>query len=195
MPGEHVAVFNDEALEKMSYQQPATPVSNASHHTRSISPTTASDSIVSQHNGYSSKFDDPISTTHASSASLPPRSASPMTSPDGAPVNGYGTNRFEEGTEQFAFKQPLPPNGPVPAQQQRPVSPLDGGSDNLSQHNMQQQQQSQHGPEIQTIELHKSNNGMGLCIVATKGLGQDRLGIYIKTVVKGGAADMVSKLN
>lgn len=50
-------------------------------------------------------------------------------------------------------------------------------------------------PEIQVIMLRKSNNGMGLSIVATKGLNQDKLGIYIKTVVKGGAADIVSFFN
>ncbi|XP_014251029.1 afadin isoform X2 [Cimex lectularius] len=49
-------------------------------------------------------------------------------------------------------------------------------------------------PEIQIIKLHKSNNGMGLSIVAAKGAGQDRLGIYIKSVVKGGAADADGRL-
>lgn len=48
--------------------------------------------------------------------------------------------------------------------------------------------------EIQTIRLHKSNNGMGLSIVAAKGAGQDRLGIYIKSVVPGGAADADGRL-
>ena len=46
-------------------------------------------------------------------------------------------------------------------------------------------------PEIQIIKLQKSTNGMGLSIVAAKGAGQDRLGIYIKSVVAGGAADAV----
>ncbi|KAI1286745.1 Afadin [Halotydeus destructor] len=55
-------------------------------------------------------------------------------------------------------------------------------------------QQHPKGPEIQVIHLQKSNNGMGLSIVATKGLGQDKLGIYIKTVVKGGAADADGRL-
>ena len=42
-------------------------------------------------------------------------------------------------------------------------------------------------PEIHSIRLSKTN-GMGLSIVAAKGVGQDRLGIYIKAVVEGGAA-------
>ncbi|XP_063972654.1 uncharacterized protein Cno isoform X5 [Diachasmimorpha longicaudata] len=49
-------------------------------------------------------------------------------------------------------------------------------------------------PEIQIIKLHKSTNGMGLSIVAAKGAGQDRLGIYIKSVVAGGAADADGRL-
>ncbi|XP_054265446.1 uncharacterized protein LOC128988204 isoform X2 [Macrosteles quadrilineatus] len=53
---------------------------------------------------------------------------------------------------------------------------------------------TQQQPEIQLIKLHKSNNGMGLSIVAAKGAGQDRLGIYIKSVVKGGAADADGRL-
>ena len=43
-------------------------------------------------------------------------------------------------------------------------------------------------PEIQTIKLVKSTSGMGLSIVAAKGVGKDMLGIYIKAVVEGGAA-------
>ncbi|XP_054007820.1 afadin isoform X7 [Hylaeus anthracinus] len=49
-------------------------------------------------------------------------------------------------------------------------------------------------PEIHVIKLHKSTNGMGLSIVAAKGAGQDRLGIYIKSVVAGGAADADGRL-
>ncbi|XP_026465640.1 afadin isoform X3 [Ctenocephalides felis] len=49
-------------------------------------------------------------------------------------------------------------------------------------------------PEIQVIKLHKNSNGMGLSIVAAKGAGQDRLGIYIKSVVAGGAADLDQRL-
>ncbi|XP_033229120.1 afadin-like [Belonocnema kinseyi] len=54
--------------------------------------------------------------------------------------------------------------------------------------------QSQGQPEVQVIKLHKSSNGMGLSIVAAKGAGQDRLGIYIKSVVPGGAADTDGRL-
>ncbi|KAF5290937.1 hypothetical protein FQA39_LY14543 [Lamprigera yunnana] len=49
-------------------------------------------------------------------------------------------------------------------------------------------------PEIQIIRLHKAGGGMGLSIVAAKGAGQERLGIYIKSVVPGGAADRDGRL-
>ncbi|KFB41289.1 AGAP004039-PA-like protein [Anopheles sinensis] len=49
-------------------------------------------------------------------------------------------------------------------------------------------------PEVQIIKLHKNANGMGLSIVAAKGAGQERLGIYIKSVVGGGAADIDGRL-
>ncbi|XP_055616215.1 afadin isoform X7 [Toxorhynchites rutilus septentrionalis] len=49
-------------------------------------------------------------------------------------------------------------------------------------------------PEIHIIKLHKNASGMGLSIVAAKGAGQERLGIYIKSVVTGGAADLDGRL-
>uniref|UniRef100_A0A182JNT8 PDZ domain-containing protein n=1 Tax=Anopheles christyi TaxID=43041 RepID=A0A182JNT8_9DIPT len=49
-------------------------------------------------------------------------------------------------------------------------------------------------PEVQIIKLHKNANGMGLSIVAAKGAGQEKLGIYIKSVVGGGAADLDGRL-
>lgn len=49
-------------------------------------------------------------------------------------------------------------------------------------------------PEVQLIRLHKAGGGMGLSIVAAKGAGQERLGIYIKSVVPGGAADRDGRL-
>lgn len=49
-------------------------------------------------------------------------------------------------------------------------------------------------PEVTTMKLQKSNNGMGLSIVAARGVGQDKLGIYVKSVVKGGAADLDGRL-
>ncbi|XP_066103800.1 afadin isoform X4 [Saccopteryx bilineata] len=48
-------------------------------------------------------------------------------------------------------------------------------------------------PEIITVTL-KKQNGMGLSIVAAKGAGQDKLGIYVKSVVRGGAADVDGRL-
>ncbi|KAJ8948414.1 hypothetical protein NQ314_008408 [Rhamnusium bicolor] len=47
---------------------------------------------------------------------------------------------------------------------------------------------------VQVIRLHKAGGGMGLSIVAAKGAGQERLGIYIKSVVPGGAADRDGRL-
>ena len=49
-------------------------------------------------------------------------------------------------------------------------------------------------PEIQIIRLQKANGGMGLSIVAAKGAGQEKLGIYIKSVVPGAAADLDGRL-
>ena len=49
-------------------------------------------------------------------------------------------------------------------------------------------------PEVQIIKLQKINNGIGLSIVAAQGTHQPVQGIYIKSVVKDGAADLVSVL-
>ncbi|XP_037088487.1 afadin-like [Pollicipes pollicipes] len=49
-------------------------------------------------------------------------------------------------------------------------------------------------PEVQLIKLQKSNTGMGLSIVAAKGPGQEQQGIYVKSVVRGGAADADGRL-
>ncbi|KAM4724608.1 afadin isoform 2-T2 [Anableps anableps] len=50
-------------------------------------------------------------------------------------------------------------------------------------------------PKIENITLHKPlNSGMGVSIVAAKGAGQPNLGIYIKSVVKGGPAEMNGRL-
>lgn len=43
-------------------------------------------------------------------------------------------------------------------------------------------------PEIMDVSFYKGQGGMGLSIVAAKGAGQDKLGIYIKQVVKDGPA-------
>ncbi|XP_037833875.1 afadin [Kryptolebias marmoratus] len=53
----------------------------------------------------------------------------------------------------------------------------------------------QRQPEIETISLHKPlNSGMGISIVAAKGAGQENVGIYIKSVVRGGPAEMSGRL-
>ncbi|XP_077396114.1 afadin isoform X2 [Festucalex cinctus] len=55
---------------------------------------------------------------------------------------------------------------------------------------------NQREPETVTVTLKKPlNSGMGVSIVAAKGAGQDHLGIYIKSIVKGGPAEMNGLLN
>ncbi|KAM6917386.1 afadin [Lycodopsis pacificus] len=50
-------------------------------------------------------------------------------------------------------------------------------------------------PDIVTITLNKPlSSGMGVSIVAAKGAGQETLGIYIKSIVKGGPAEMNGRL-
>uniref|UniRef100_A0A8C4QSF1 Afadin, adherens junction formation factor a n=1 Tax=Eptatretus burgeri TaxID=7764 RepID=A0A8C4QSF1_EPTBU len=48
-------------------------------------------------------------------------------------------------------------------------------------------------PEVVTVTLRKQN-GLGLSIVAARGSGEDKMGIYVKSVVKGGAADRDGRL-
>ncbi|XP_016089321.1 afadin [Sinocyclocheilus grahami] len=51
-------------------------------------------------------------------------------------------------------------------------------------------------PEPMKITLKKPlHGGMGVSIVAAKGAGQDKLGIFIKSVVQGGAANEDGRLN
>ena len=71
----------------------------------------------------------------------------------------------------------LPPRAPsaVPAEQP------------AAQHPPQQ-------PELQVLHLRKASDSMGLSIVAARGTGQQQLGIYIKSVVKGGSADVDGRL-
>uniref|UniRef100_UPI00358E763A afadin isoform X2 n=1 Tax=Myxine glutinosa TaxID=7769 RepID=UPI00358E763A len=48
-------------------------------------------------------------------------------------------------------------------------------------------------PEVVTVTLRKQN-GLGLSIVAARGSGEDKMGIYVKSVVKGGSADRDGRL-
>ncbi|XP_068194682.1 afadin-like isoform X2 [Antennarius striatus] len=51
-------------------------------------------------------------------------------------------------------------------------------------------------PDIVTITLKKpQNSGMGVSIIAAKGAGQSNFGIYIKSIVKGGPAQMNGRLS
>ena len=76
-----------------------------------------------------------------------------------------------------------PPPMAMQQQQHRPASAAGGAVDH-------QQQQ----PELQLLQLRKASDLMGLSIVAGRGTGQQQLGIYIKSVVKGGSADLDGRL-
>ncbi|CAK8687921.1 unnamed protein product [Clavelina lepadiformis] len=49
-------------------------------------------------------------------------------------------------------------------------------------------------PEIITVTINKRGGGMGLSIVAARGSGQDRSGIYIRSLVKDGASELDGRL-
>lgn len=51
------------------------------------------------------------------------------------------------------------------------------------------------GPTIVKFKINKKNNGLGLSIVAARGTNQMHQGIYIKSVVPGGASDDDGRLN
>ncbi|XP_028968030.1 afadin [Galendromus occidentalis] len=96
-----------------------------------------------------------------------------------------------------SFSREMPPNGgheepihnqppphPQAIMQQRPGYP--------ARHEMRQAPMQQ--PEICILFLKKLNNSMGLSIIAAKGYGQEHLGIYVKSIVPGGAADLDGRL-
>ncbi|GFY73939.1 afadin [Trichonephila inaurata madagascariensis] len=72
--------------------------------------------------------------------------------------------------------------------------PSGGRSPSVHSHVDDNSSWKHHEPEVATIRLQKSNNGIGLSIVAAGGVDHDKLGIYIKSVVKGGAADLDGRL-
>ncbi|XP_078797498.1 afadin [Oryzias latipes] len=54
---------------------------------------------------------------------------------------------------------------------------------------------AQRQPTVESITLHKPvNSGMGVSIVAAKGAEQENLGIFIRSVVRGGPAEMDGRL-
>ncbi len=59
---------------------------------------------------------------------------------------------------------------------------------------MPQQPQMSDTPSIVKINITKRNGGLGLSIVAAKPQNQPKTGIYIKSVVSGGAADLDGRL-
>lgn len=60
--------------------------------------------------------------------------------------------------------------------------------------NLQPNYQPDKEAETTTVSFPKVNGSMGLSIVAAQGIGREERGIYIKSVVTGGAAALVSIL-
>ena len=75
-----------------------------------------------------------------------------------------------------------------PVGHQPPRAPSAAGGEQFQPQPIQQQ------PELQLLMLRKASDSMGLSIVAARGTGQQQLGIYIKSVVKGGSADLDGRL-
>jgi len=88
-----------------------------------------------------------------------------------------------------------PPNV-IQQQQQPPRAPSAAGGEMFQQQQQQQPPPQMHPPqpELQLLMLRKASDSMGLSIVAARGTGQQQLGIYIKSVVKGGSADLDGRL-
>lgn len=117
--------------------------------------------------------------------------------------NNVNGNLYPDQTYSDQKRQQVNNNHQQQQQYRRSILKSEDGSSNSSSSNNQLNNQNSNNnmngtsnacPEIKVYLLQKSNHGMGLSIVATKGIGQDQLGIYVKTVVPGGAADLVSQV-
>ena len=73
-------------------------------------------------------------------------------------------------------------NAPTAAAQPTAASAAPAAQPRSSSSEQQHQLQQ---PELQLLQLRKASDSMGLSIVAARGTGQQQLGIYIKSVVKG----------
>lgn len=117
----------------------------------------------------------------------PPKESPPNTMPETAQDNPPQTNQMSPNqmpmSSSLLMTQPQSQPMPMHAQPVPHQMPLQPGRLSAA---------SAPEPEVQVLKLQKLNSGMGLSIVAARGVNQDRLGIYIKSVVKGGAADQVS---
>ncbi len=110
--------------------------------------------------------------------------------------------------KKFMSKEPTTPTSPVTLSQPQPapaepvepshqVGKLEMASASKpplpvapTTPTMQQQQ-----PVVIKLRLNKKNNGLGLSIVAARPPNQINTGIYVKSVVSGGAADDDGRLN
>ncbi|XP_041354927.1 afadin-like [Gigantopelta aegis] len=78
-----------------------------------------------------------------------------------------------------------------PLERQLPKDPMPNGLQSSPTQPIPQEQKS---PEVMTVIFKKVKGSMGLSIVAARGEGQRERGIYIKSVVPGGAAALDGRL-
>lgn len=142
--------------------------------------------------------DDPIVTPHSPGASLLPNHPVPAATTQLAAAVPDGGHFFPNSdSQQQQLHQQHQQVLQLQHQQRDRRSGSDSGSAGVPMNGVAAAGQlltkrQNTGPETEVIIFKKGNGGMGLSIVATQGLGQQRLGIYIKNVVPGGAADEVS---
>ncbi|RWS28932.1 afadin-like isoform X1 [Leptotrombidium deliense] len=109
---------------------------------------------------------------------------------------GYNT-KYDEVMEKLSY---LDVNSKIDGETQSSIAESVSGDNHvpsvepLTIPEMHKFYEALQGVEITVIKLPKSNNCMGLSIVAAKGPNQDKMGIYIKSVVQGGAADLDGRL-
>ena len=116
----------------------------------------------------------------------------PPTSPYKASNNNIQQNQqMVQEDNQFMnnFNNNLHSKPPVPPSSLQQQQTL------VQQQPQQTQPLQQQQPVVIKLRLNKKNGGLGLSIVAARGPNQQNTGIYVKSVVPGGAADDDGRLN
>lgn len=104
--------------------------------------------------------------------------------------NNSFAREAQNNNEESIYNQPPPHPQPIQQQQQQ-AGPQ---ARTIREPPQGQPVRPMQQPEICTLYLKKLNKSMGLSIIAARGYGQEQLGIYVKSIVPGGAADQDGRL-